>query len=91
MSDFGADFLARRRAELAARASEGDVDAESVQRLPADEDQVAILLLASRLGLSLERALDPEAAVADLVAEGEQSRSRAEFTRDLLRAGPTTR
>jgi hypothetical protein len=90
MTHFDADFLRRRRDELTSHAEESGVELRSEERLPADDDQAAILLLAARLGLSLERAVDPDTDLPDLVTQGRKANARTEFIVERLRAVPPT-
>jgi hypothetical protein len=83
------EALARRRAELSARADERGIDWQSqVKGLPTDDDRLMVAALATLLGVDAHEAFDPAFSVDELERRAERSQAEQE-TRYKLAFGYT--
>ena len=74
------EALARRRAELSARADERDIDWQlQVKGLPTDDDGLMVAALATLLGVGVREAFDPDLSVEELERHAEGSQAEQEM------------
>ena len=74
------EALARRRAELSARADERGIDGKSqLEGLPTDDDGLMVAALATLLGVDVRQAFAPEVSVEELERNAERSQAEQEM------------
>jgi hypothetical protein len=85
-SDMKDDLLGRRRAELAAFADQRDIDWRArLEGLPAEDDVLQVLALATLLRLDFERVFDADTNLAELSRESHRLEVEKELLDDQLR------